>query len=296
MTSNKMKNIFSLNARCWLFLGMALAVAPNTLADYKINYVHVDHRGAPVAMTNDAEVVVWRAAYTPFGEATIEDDPDNDFVVEELNIRYPGQYFDQETGYHQNWNRDYDPPTGRYLQSDPIGLRGGMNTYAYVGGNPVNFVDPMGLDKQISVGINGAGQVGPFSIFGLSVAVSGGQSVGISIPDDLLNWKCYQLFWLASAFGGGGAGTFFGVGAAVSISSTSGPMPSGVNTTTSVNVIGNAGAGPSGGVTISGDSSGINGSSISGGNIGIGLGLATAAGVNTTTTATTSTIGDDCEC
>lgn len=57
----------------------------------------------------------------------------------------PGQYFDAETGLHYNWNRFYDPETGRYISADSIGLGGGMNLYAYVGGDPVNWVDIFGL-------------------------------------------------------------------------------------------------------------------------------------------------------
>ena len=63
------------------------------------------------------------------------------------NLRFPGQYYDVETGLHYNYFRTYDPSTGKYLESDPIGLLGGLNTYGYVGGNPIGYVDPFGLKR-----------------------------------------------------------------------------------------------------------------------------------------------------
>lgn len=67
------------------------------------------------------------------------------------NLRLPGQYYDSETGLFYNMARDYNPGTGRYIQSDPIGLKGGVNTYVYVGGNPVTGVDPYGLVSSYDI-------------------------------------------------------------------------------------------------------------------------------------------------
>jgi RHS repeat-associated protein len=90
-------------------------------------------------MTDANQAIVWDAVYTPFGQVhSITGSATN-------NQRFPGQYADAETGYSYNYFRDYDPTTGRYVQSDPIGLRGGLNTYRYVGGNPLYWIDPLGL-------------------------------------------------------------------------------------------------------------------------------------------------------
>ena len=100
-----------------------------------------DHLGAPQKIIAGNCEVVWSAGYDSFGRATI----DVETIVN--NIRFPGQYFDGETGLHYNWHRYYDPETGRYISADPIGLRGGINLYAYVQNDPVNAVDPWGLAK-----------------------------------------------------------------------------------------------------------------------------------------------------
>jgi len=69
------------------------------------------------------------------------------------NFRFPGQYYDAESGLYYNWNRYYLAGVGRYLTADPIGLDGGLNLYGYVGNDPLNYTDPFGLDKHEIMGV-----------------------------------------------------------------------------------------------------------------------------------------------
>ncbi len=114
-----------------------------------LTYLHPDHLGTPRLATDSAKRVVWRWDSAPFGDTSPAADPDGDGLLFTLNLRFPGQYFDAETGLHYNYYRDYDPVTGRYLESDPIGLRGGVGTYGYVLANALRYVDPEGLDVTV---------------------------------------------------------------------------------------------------------------------------------------------------
>lgn len=108
-------------------------------------YVWPDHIGTPRAVSSATGNLRWVANPSePFGFSMPDENPQG-LGVFAYNLRFLGQYFDSETGTHFNWMRDYHPSTGRYIESDPIGLRGGANTYGYVGGNPLGYVDPFGL-------------------------------------------------------------------------------------------------------------------------------------------------------
>jgi len=120
------------------------------MAEAKNYFVYADHLNAPRAISDELGKVVWRWDSEAFGATLANEDPDQDGKAFSYNLRFPGQYFDQSTGLHYNGFRDYDPAIGRYIQSDPIGLNGGLNTYGYVEGNPVGFVDPYGLRTAVN--------------------------------------------------------------------------------------------------------------------------------------------------
>lgn len=112
-------------------------------------FIHTDHLDRPVVVTDAAGLEVWRAEYKPWGEVQI--------VTQSVSMemRLPGQLMQSESGLHYNWHRHYDPTTGRYVQADPIGLRGGLHRYDYGMANPLSNIDPDGqLMMQIGAALS----------------------------------------------------------------------------------------------------------------------------------------------
>jgi RHS repeat-associated protein len=146
--------------------------------------VQTDHLDTPRQLTDNTKKVVWNWAYSAFGE----NQPTN-INNTVFNLRYPGQYYDAESKLHYNINRYYDPATGRYTQSDPIGLSGGINTYTYVGGNSIRWSDPEGLWVNIAVG----------------AVVGGGLNLGYQLWNNSGNFKCVDGWEVAKSAVGGAA-------------------------------------------------------------------------------------------
>jgi RHS repeat-associated protein len=124
--------------------------------------IQSDHLNTPRRLIQSDGQVAWQWAYSAFGEEKpttaktrfANTDLNQSFGTTTVpavtfNLRYPGQYFDQESNLHYNYHRSYSATTGRYTQSDPIGLDGGWNRFGYVGQNPLSFTDPLGLAVEM---------------------------------------------------------------------------------------------------------------------------------------------------
>jgi RHS repeat-associated protein len=157
-----------------------------------IFFYRLDHIGTPKALTDEDGMMAWKSDLGPYGETIL-----GEFQVTgnlDSSLRFPGQYGDSESGLNYNYFRDYDPSIGRYIQSDPIGLSGGLNTYGYVSGNPIMYSDPTGQCPWCVVGgVVGFGvgfalelysEDGDFysaSLAGLSGGAAGALSGGLSV-------------------------------------------------------------------------------------------------------------------
>jgi RHS repeat-associated protein len=109
----------------------------------ELYFVHNDHLTRAEAITDKDQNTVWRANNYAFDRSVSVNQ------IGDYNLGFPGQYYDEETGLYYNYFRDYDPSTGRYIQSDPLGLAAGVNTYGYVKGNPIKYIDFWGLAAKI---------------------------------------------------------------------------------------------------------------------------------------------------
>lgn len=122
---------------------------PNGSGGVDVYYVHTDHQNTPRRISRPSDnVVVWRWDSDPFGAAPANSNPDGDSQAFNYNLRFSGQYFDAEAGLLHNYFRDYDPANGRYVESDPIGLEGGINPYVFARANPIAWGDRFGLSPD----------------------------------------------------------------------------------------------------------------------------------------------------
>lgn len=178
------------------------------------HFIHGDHIGIPRRVTDQAQTIVWSWHSRPFGNSPPNEDPDGDLKNFTLNLRFPGQYYDAETKLHYNYFRTYDPETGRYLESDPIGLNGGPNVFTYAENVPVQFIDPRGLlvtgdwikEPRLNLtdyGITGANIIAPYfnewsylKLFRLYGFATGFVNIDVQCTDteacDKREWEIHQ--------------------------------------------------------------------------------------------------------
>jgi RHS repeat-associated protein len=146
----------------WLGSTPVAMFTPNGTAAPLVYYFHTDHLDTPRVVVDKNNAIRWRWLAEPFGTTAPETNPSGLGVFTQP-LRFPGQYADAESGLNYNVHRDYDASIGRYTQSDPIGLAGGINTYAYVGSRPTSMADPFGLWTAVIT--NTGGMFGEHSAF-----------------------------------------------------------------------------------------------------------------------------------
>jgi len=122
---------------------LPLAIVDDIATTPVLLMVHTDHLARPIRLTDASRLTVWQASFTPWGQ------PQSISGTQALNLRFPGQYFQIETGLHYNWHRHYDPMTGRYTQPDPLRFVDGPSIYAYAKSSPLINVDPDGRVVQV---------------------------------------------------------------------------------------------------------------------------------------------------
>ena len=173
------------------------AAVPITVNAVKaLYYIHVDHLNTPRLIADAAGTTVWKWDQAePFGSNVANEDPDGNTVAFSYPQRFPGQYYDTETLLHYNYFRDYDPGIGRYEESDPIGVHGGLNTYTYALSDPLQFIDPFGLQRTtVDLAIQNAirqGNVGELET--LLEAANPQQATVIRAALDRLRSKASQI-------------------------------------------------------------------------------------------------------
>ncbi|GGX65926.1 RHS repeat-associated core domain-containing protein [Saccharospirillum salsuginis] len=216
-----------------------------------------DHLGTAHEVVGSSGTMVWQADYRAFGKMS------NSVNTVENRLRFPGQYFDSETGLHYNLNRYFDPGSGRYTTDDPIGVKGGVNVYQYAANNPINIIDPFGL-YTVAGGANFSFGWGAGATFGLNLVSDGNQNIGIQ-------------------FVSGGGGDTPGASATGSIEYTTAETIydlEGFGSQTAVD----------GGEVIVGEAGAMFGNGFSGGYAALGLGVGTPVGASGYVTDTTTLI------
>lgn len=159
---------------------LPVAVVDTAGTTSTVSYVHADGLGTPRAVTDATGAAIWQWSYqsNPFGEQQ-----PTSATAYAFNLRFPGQYYDAESGLADNINRAYETTTGRYIQSDAIGLGGGPSTYAYVVSSPLNTIDPYGLSSvaQCANPVNAAACAAAGIGIGASATGGGGVSAGTAV-------------------------------------------------------------------------------------------------------------------